>query len=181
MMIFLNGPFGVGKTTVARRLVARLPQGTFYDPEVFGFVLKRVIPPGLCPADYQDLALWRNLTVAFAPIRRAIGGRTLVIPMTIWRPEVFAAVVGGLRAREPDFHHFTLTATAATLEARIRRSAEAVDWRLAHLERGLAALAADIFATHIATDGRTPHAIAATIAALLPARGGVRSGEDVAS
>jgi len=42
VVILLNGAFGVGKTTVARRLVERLPAGAFYDPERIGFVLRRL-------------------------------------------------------------------------------------------------------------------------------------------
>jgi len=33
VIIFINGSFGVGKTTVAEKLVSRLPDSLLYDPE----------------------------------------------------------------------------------------------------------------------------------------------------
>ncbi len=90
--------------------------------------------------------------------------------MTIARLDYFREVVGGLRATEPDLHHFTLTATPTTREARIRQSGEAIAWRLDHLLPCTAALTAPEFATHIATDGETPDAVADAIVARLPLR-----------
>ncbi len=168
MIVFLNGTFGVGKTTIATRLLERLPGSLLFDAELVGYFLRHIVTPIENPADFQDLALWRSLTVTTAQQVRATYGCTLVMPMTIWRPDYFNEVVGGLRAVEPDVYHFTLTAHPDTLEARIRQSGEAVEWRLDHLQRCTTALAAPDFAIHIATDDRTPAAIVETIVAQLP-------------
>ncbi|MBW2415202.1 MAG: hypothetical protein JRG76_11905 [Deltaproteobacteria bacterium] len=64
MIVLLNGAFGIGKTTVARGLRARMPGSGIFDPEMIGFVLRRL--PGVRVNDYQDLAAWRLLTVAGA-------------------------------------------------------------------------------------------------------------------
>lgn len=37
-VILINGSFGVGKTSVARALRARLAHSAIYDPEVVGWV-----------------------------------------------------------------------------------------------------------------------------------------------
>ena len=36
MIILINGPFGIGKTTTARLLVRRLPGAVVYNPEHTG-------------------------------------------------------------------------------------------------------------------------------------------------
>jgi broad-specificity NMP kinase len=36
MILFINGPFGVGKTSVARVLVQKMPHSMLDDPEVVG-------------------------------------------------------------------------------------------------------------------------------------------------
>ena len=169
MIVFINGAFGVGKTTVAETLVGRLPGSVLFDAELIGFLLRRIVTPIENPADFQDLTLWRSLTVTTARELRATYGRTLIMPMTIARPDYFREVVGSLRATEPDLHHFTLTAAPTTLEARILQSGEAIPWRLDHLLTCTTALAAPTFAAHIATDGRTPDEVADAIVARLPA------------
>nr|VXR48252.1 Tunicamycin resistance protein [Klebsiella pneumoniae]VXZ93189.1 Tunicamycin resistance protein [Klebsiella pneumoniae] len=60
MIIWINGPFGAGKTTLAKRLRDRRSKSLIFDPEEIGFVVKETVP---MPAsgDYQDLPLWRDL------------------------------------------------------------------------------------------------------------------------
>ena len=61
VVIWLNGAFGVGKTSVARLLVERLEGATLVDPEKLGFLLQRL--PGRARGDFQDMAAWRRGTV----------------------------------------------------------------------------------------------------------------------
>ena len=42
MVVFINGSFGIGKTTVARLLAAQLPNSSVFDPEHIGVVLSRL-------------------------------------------------------------------------------------------------------------------------------------------
>jgi hypothetical protein len=42
MILLLNGAFGVGETTVARAVVARLPRAVVFDPEIIGIALQRL-------------------------------------------------------------------------------------------------------------------------------------------
>ena len=53
MIIWINGPFGAGKTTLAKRLRDRRSKSLIFDPEEIGFVVKETVP---MPAsgDYQD-------------------------------------------------------------------------------------------------------------------------------
>lgn len=45
MIIWGNGPFGAGKTTLVEELSKRLGTAVTVDPELLGFVLKRMVPP----------------------------------------------------------------------------------------------------------------------------------------
>jgi tRNA uridine 5-carbamoylmethylation protein Kti12 len=89
MIIFLNGPFGVGKTTTAHLLAARLPQAIVYDPEVMGsylqYLLKTIDPVD----DFQDYVLWRTMTVEVARLLRATYQRSLIVPMTVTRRDYY--------------------------------------------------------------------------------------------
>ena len=41
MILWLNGSFGAGKTTVAHELQRRLPDAFVYDPENVGYFLRK--------------------------------------------------------------------------------------------------------------------------------------------
>ncbi|HSH80161.1 MAG TPA: AAA family ATPase, partial [Herpetosiphonaceae bacterium] len=92
MIVLLNGPFGIGKTTTAHLLVERLPDAMLLDPEEIGTFVRRLVSPIEQRDDYQDHALWRVLFVEVAGLLRETYGRTLVVPMTIWRRDYFAAI-----------------------------------------------------------------------------------------
>ena len=81
MIIWINGPFGAGKTTLAERLRDRRPKSLIFDPEEIGFVVKETVP---IPAsgDYQDLPLWRGLTIAAVSEIRRNYSQDIIIPMT---------------------------------------------------------------------------------------------------
>ncbi|WP_437053348.1 AAA family ATPase [Streptomyces sp. enrichment culture] len=65
MIIWLNGPFGGGKTTLAAGLCRALPGAMVADPEAVGDLLRSTLADhALRPRDYQDLPLWRQLTGA---------------------------------------------------------------------------------------------------------------------
>ena len=44
MIIWINGPFGAGKTTLAKRLRDRRSKSLILDPEEIGFVVKETVP-----------------------------------------------------------------------------------------------------------------------------------------
>ena len=115
MIVWLNGPFGVGKTSVARALLEAKPDWSLLDPEVRGEELVRQWP-GV--DDFQDLPEWRKAVVEDAVERAGTGD--LVIPMTIWRLEYYREIMDGLKGAT-EVRPFRLTANEATLIERIER------------------------------------------------------------
>jgi hypothetical protein len=168
MIIFLNGPFGVGKTTTARLLAERIPGAVVYDPEQIGFVL-RILRPVYRVADYQDLRLWRRLAIWGAWLQRRVRRRHLIVPMAVLRADYFAELAAGFRAADPDVRCIRLTATEETLRHRILQSNDrgAAGWRLAHTASGLAAVADPTFGVAVPTDQRTPTEVADAVCLLL--------------
>lgn len=60
MIVWLNGPFGAGKTMLAKRLCERLPRSLHFGPEVFGHLVRTMVP-AVTSGDYQDLPVWRAI------------------------------------------------------------------------------------------------------------------------
>ncbi|MGD9892509.1 MAG: AAA family ATPase [Dehalococcoidia bacterium] len=155
MILLLNGTFGVGKTTVAGLIGGQLPATSVYDPEMIGFVLRRVLSPVRQAADYQDLQLWRRATIwgAWAMRRR----RHLIVPMTLWRRGYFAEITAGLRRIDAGLLCIRLTASEESIRQRIMASDDAAAraWRLGHLASGVRAMTDPAFGIEISTEGRT--------------------------
>src|ERR1700733_6065013 len=64
MIIWINGAFGAGKTTLAEELSRRLPEAVLFDPEYVGYLLRHWVP--VPTGDFQDLPSWRELVIATA-------------------------------------------------------------------------------------------------------------------
>jgi hypothetical protein len=120
-------------------------------------------------ADYQDLRLWRRLTVWGAWLLRRALRRHLIVPMAIVRADYFAEITDGLRKADPDLRCVRLTVGEDTLRRRIVESRDrgAAAWRLAHVARGLALAADAAFGMPVSTDGRTAAEVAEAVCSLL--------------
>ncbi len=170
MILWLNGPFGVGKTTCATELVAQHPGARTHDPEVLGWWLGRTLGRVTGTSDYQDLRAWRRGTVRAAARRARLGG-VLVVPMTLLHPGHADEVLGGLAARGHDVRHVTLHASPDELRRRIEgddTDPGARQWRLDQAERYVAVghrLAGR--GPVVTVDGRTPTEVAAAVLAHL--------------
>ena len=167
MIVFLNGAFGVGKTSTARVLHAALPGSVIFDPEWVGSMLMATLGDRPdWPGDYQDLPAWRRLVVrTVQEVRREVD-ETLIVPMTVLRAEIWSELSTGFREADAELRAFRLTATETTLRARILGRPEEEgphDWCLGHMPAALAALRDDEYGTEIATDERTPAEIGAAI------------------
>ncbi|MFF7637659.1 NUDIX domain-containing protein [Kitasatospora sp. NPDC008050] len=180
MIIWVNGTFGVGKSSACRELVELLPGSTLFDPEQVGDALRRILPAHRLAEvrDYQDLPAWRRLVPEVAAAVLAEVPGTLVVPMTLLREDYRDEVFGALAARGLSVHHFVLHAEETILRERIAQSEEYPGdpeaseqcrrWRFAKLpayQRAQSWLHRD--ARVLDTGGLTPHQVARTLAALV--------------
>lgn len=168
MIILINGSFGVGKTTVAELLVEGIPNSLLYDPEVVGSCLSHIVRPFEQFEDFQDLPMWRALSITIAQLLKQTYRRTLVVPMTLWYEPYFQEIMSGLKQFEPDLFHFCLTASVQTIFERLegRRSEhtqEDYSWICQRVEGCVDAFQSPAFAMHIGTERRIPVEIASEI------------------
>jgi hypothetical protein len=128
MLVWINGPFGGGKTATAYELARRVAGSVVCDPEHVGFGLHRTMPRAL-RGDFQDLRAWREGVFEVLDIAAARHPGAVIVPMTVVEPGYFAETVGRLRERGHEVRHFALLAERETVVRRLR--GRALGWALA--------------------------------------------------
>ncbi|MGV9314948.1 AAA family ATPase [Streptomyces sp. NPDC003691] len=169
MLLWINGPFGGGKTQTAFELRRRLPGSFVSDPERVGFGLHGMTPRSV-RADFQDYPAWRQgVFEALDRTLREYPG-TVITPMTVVEPRYFRETVGRLREAGHEVHHFALLAERETVLRRLRerglgRGLKSESFAVGMLDRCLDGLRDPLFAEHIRTDAIGVPQVADRIAA----------------
>ncbi|WP_030677274.1 AAA family ATPase [Streptomyces rimosus] len=179
MLLWINGPFGGGKTQTAHEIQRRLPGSVVCDPERVGFGLHRMTPPAL-RGDFQDFPAWRQGVYEVLDLVLTKHPGTVIAPMTLVEPAYFRETVGRLRERGHDVRHFALLAERRTVLRRLRERnfghvvgfvagrdtpLRRESFAVAKLDRCLERLSGPEFADHVWTDRLTVPQVADRIAA----------------
>jgi hypothetical protein len=128
VIVWINGPFGVGKSTVASLLAERWSHATVFDPEYLGFLLRTWQPADAVVNDFQDLSVWRRLVVETASGLIRDFGRPLIVPMTLLNPSYFDEIVGTLDREGLAVKHFTLVAPRDEVLRRVAGRGDSGTW-----------------------------------------------------
>lgn len=163
-VIWINGSFSAGKTTVANLLVEQLPGAFLLDPEAIGAVLRdHLVPESLYPGDFQDLSLWRSFTRDAVLDAAERNDGVIVVAMTVARPDYFDEIIGQTRERVR-LDHYTLMASRETiLDRESTRSDDTGDWAAKTVDYVLPELADGRYAEHLDAETQSPQTIAAQI------------------
>jgi len=163
-VVWINGSFSAGKTSVAKALAEGLDGSFLLDPELIGVTLRdHLVPPSLYPGDFQDLALWRSWT-RDAVLDAAVHHDGLVIvPMTVARSDYFDEIVGAIKERVV-VYHFTLMASREEI---LRREAARPDdtggWAAKTVDRLLPELSSSRYAEHLDAEAHSVTELATQI------------------
>ena len=164
MIIWLNGPFGVGKTTLANLLHQEIPNSILYDPELLGDFFQENLPKAVCPEDFQDYPIWRQTTVQIIRDLATKTGQVIIVPMTVFKKEYYQEIIEQELREDMYVQHYTLVAENETILYRLdKRTQENNNWALKHLDNCLQAFEDQIPGRKIDTDGLRPDEVAASI------------------
>ncbi|MGR6898865.1 AAA family ATPase [Rummeliibacillus sp. BSL5] len=158
MIIMINGAFGVGKTTIANTLQNEIEHSMIYDPEEIGYMLRNVIPIDIkrtesTTGDFQDLELWKELTVDVAKRLITKYKINLIVPMTIRKIEYFHFIYNGFKSIDDQTYHFCLSASKETIYERLRlRGEEEGNWCFQQTDKCLEAYNQYDFGEYIDTE-----------------------------
>lgn len=124
MIVIINGSFGVGKTSVAEKLLLKMQNSMIYDPEEVGVMLMNIIPNNMktlneCSDDFQDLDIWRKLVVSVAEELISKYKKNLIVPMTLKNKEYFNYIYSGFKNLDEQVVHYCLVASLSEVQNRL--------------------------------------------------------------
>lgn len=161
MIVLINGAFGAGKTSAAYMLQPMLENSIIFDPEEIGYMLRKIVPEHIKHEDertddFQDMELWKVLTVKAAHEMKKKYNKDLIIPMTIYKTNNFEYIMNGLRAIDSELYHFCLTASESTIYQRLqKRGDEPNGWTYQQISKCTEALKHPRFEQFIHTDDKS--------------------------
>lgn len=121
MIIWLNGPFGAGKTTVTAAMLRAHPDLVEFDTELLGYALRPALSRVQPVEDFQEWPAWRNLVItALTDISLAID-RDVVVPQSVLVEGIWDEIAGALSDRAVDVVAVTLHVDPDEHLARIER------------------------------------------------------------
>lgn len=153
MILWINGAFGAGKTTVAYELNRRIQNSFVYDPENIGFFIRKNAPKQIWRDDFQDYEIWREINFSLLQTINEEYSGIIIVPMTIVSPQYFNEIISKLRSTGVDVKHFALIADRETLLKRLKSRGDSINsWPAKQIDRCISGLSEDLFKTHIHTD-----------------------------
>lgn len=158
MIIMINGAFGAGKTTTAQILQKYIPNSMIFDPEMIGYLLREIIPEEVRleeerTDDFQDMELWRTLTVKTLKEVKRKYNKDLIIPMTIYKSTNFEYILKEFQKIDNHLYHFCLMASEETIHQRLAsRGDKEGGWAYQQTKKCIDTLKSEAFNEHIITD-----------------------------
>jgi hypothetical protein len=168
VLVWINGPFGGGKTATAYELRRRVDQSIVCEPESLGYGLQRMLPREL-RTNFQNFAAWRaGVHEVLDLVLRKWEG-PVIVPMTVTNPGYLDQMIGRLREDGHDVRHFSLLADRGTVLRRLKRRTFGLglgheQWAVENLDECLTQLGNEVFAEHLYTDDLSVAQVADAIA-----------------
>ena len=172
MIIWINGTFGAGKTTTAKKLNRKLPNSFVYDPENVGYFIRRNTNGLFADVDFQNIPLWREMNYKILRMISEKYDGVIIVPMTLVNPEYYNEIVERLIRDGVEINHYILYVKPEEVKRRLRRRrmrmlfTRNTDFELAALDRCVYAFDNLITDTKIYTEGMSVNSVAEKIAEL---------------
>ena len=114
MIIWLNGPHGIGKTTTAGLLAERIEGARIFDPEYVGFILRPTLSEVRPVPDFREWPPWRAMVARAATSIHAFlddqHRGVLVMPQTVPEQSFWHEIRAEIDSAGIELVHITLIA-----------------------------------------------------------------------
>ena len=154
MIVWISGAYGVGKSTLADAMAAKMENALIFDAEEVGNAVRGNYPD--CPYGYifEDYPLWGEFCYMLLKDVHEKFHKDILVPMTLLRKDSYG-IIENLNRDGIDTHLIVLEADYQTVHNRIlARGEEEGCWCMENIElarEGSAALPG----IHVQTDEKT--------------------------
>ena len=155
MIIWISGPYGVGKSTLAEAMVEKMEDALVFDAELVGDAVRSNYPDDPYGYIYEDYPLWGEFCSKLLADVHDTFHKDLLVPMTLLRSASYESIIQKLRDNGVETHLVVLEASYDSVHDRIlARGEEEGCWCMENISlarEGCSALPG----LHINTDGVT--------------------------
>jgi deoxyadenosine/deoxycytidine kinase len=167
MIYWINGPYGVGKSTVAEILQKKLPKAHIYDAEEVGNAIRDNFPEeSKYSVIFEGYSLWRETNYKLLKEICEKYDGDIIVPMALTLTASYEEIIKRLKDSEIKVKYVILDADHMTIHDRIiARGEKEGCWCMQNIDMCLEALQIDRHAVHIDTRDKSPEQIAEKILA----------------
>ena len=161
MIYWINGAYGVGKTTVANLLKDKLNKAYIFDPELVGNAIRDNYPKEMFKETFEEYPLWLDTNYKLlSDIFNKYDG-DIIVPMTLLKEESYLQIIKRLQDDGISVTYIFLDGDEQTLYHRmVELGREEPDgWCVKHIPICLAVQKKEKYAIHINTIDKTPDEI----------------------
>ncbi len=165
MIIWINGPYGVGKSALAKELLEHGPKGFLFDAEEVGNAVRDNMPKELFNGYlFENYPLWFDMcTTLLKDISNRYDG-LIYVPMTLTLPDSFEKFAQPLKENGIVVKHILLESTFEIVHDRILARGEEEDcWCMQHIDFCLEQQRTFENAVRIQSVGETVSALAVSV------------------
>ena len=165
MIYWINGPYGVGKSTVAEALQKKLPKAHIFDAEEVGNAIRDNFPEeSKYSIIFEGYSLWRETNYKLLKEIYEKYDGDIIVPMTLIMPESYEEIIKRLMDLDVKVKYVILDADYLTVHDRIiARGEKEGCWCMQNIDMCLDALQSDRHAVRIDTREKSPEQIAEEI------------------
>ena len=162
--MWISGPYGVGKSTLAEALAGRMGNALVFDAEEVGNAVRENYPD--CPYGFifEDYPLWSRFCYELLKDIHEKFGRNILVPMTMLRRSTYENIIEKLLEDGTDTKLVVLEAGYQTVHDRIlARGEEEGCWCMENIELARRETSAIREGLHLNTDGKTVEELAENV------------------
>ena len=115
MIYWINGAYGVGKSTIALELKKKLKKAIIYDAEEIGNAIRANYPKSLYSVLFDGYLLWRETNYKLLKDIQSKYNGDIIVPITLIKEESYEEIINKLKNDSIPLTHILLEADYETI------------------------------------------------------------------